>query len=104
MLSISKGWFHVQATRKLELVHGDVCGPMHMLSFGNHLYYVTFIDDYLRFAWVYPLKKNSKTFMSSKQFVFMVENVSINAVGTLHSDQGGSKCQKTLMHFWQITR
>ena len=52
----------VHATCKLELVYSDVCGPMQTLSFGNHSYFVTFIDDYLRFHWVYPLKAKSRVF------------------------------------------
>ncbi|MCO5582114.1 hypothetical protein L7F22_036004 [Adiantum nelumboides] len=39
----------VRATRKLQLVHSDVCGPMRMPSVENNLYFVTFIDD---FCWV----------------------------------------------------
>ena len=53
----------VRATRKLQLIHSDVCGPMQTPSFGNHLYFVTFIDDYSRHAWVYPLKGKSEVFL-----------------------------------------
>ncbi|MCO5611204.1 hypothetical protein L7F22_065454 [Adiantum nelumboides] len=40
----------VRATRKLQLVHSDVCGPMRTPSVGNSLYFVTFIDDFSRFC------------------------------------------------------
>ncbi|MCO5550787.1 hypothetical protein L7F22_004278 [Adiantum nelumboides] len=40
----------VRATRKLQLVHSDVCGPMRTPSVGNCLYFVTFIDDFSRFC------------------------------------------------------
>ena len=46
----------------LQLIHNDVCGPMQSPSFGNYLYFMTFIDDYSRYAWVYPLKAKSKVF------------------------------------------
>ena len=52
----------VRAERKLQLVHSDVCGPMQTPSFGKYLYFVTFIDDYSRHAWVYPLKEKSEVF------------------------------------------
>ncbi|MCO5610442.1 hypothetical protein L7F22_064680 [Adiantum nelumboides] len=42
----------VRATRKLQLVHSDVCGPVRTPSVGNSLYFVTFIDDFSRFCWV----------------------------------------------------
>ena len=38
----------VRATRKLQLIHSDVCGPMQTPSFGNHFYFVTFIDGLLK--------------------------------------------------------
>ena len=84
----------VRATRKLQLIHSDVCGPMQTPSFGNHLYFVTFIDDYSRHAWVYPLKGKSEVFLCFKQFLLMAENVSDCAVGTLRSDRGGEYMSK----------
>ena len=56
----------VRATCILQLIHSDVCGPMQTTSFGNHLYFVSFIDDYSRHAWVYPLKAKSKVFFCFK--------------------------------------
>jgi len=73
------------AVGKLQLIHSDVCGPMESPSFGNHLYFMTFIDDFSRHAWVYPMKAKSKVFMCLKQFVSMAENISCCKVGTLHS-------------------
>ena len=58
-------------------------------SFGNYLYFVTFIDDYSRHAWVYPLKANSEVFLCFKIFLVMAENVSKCKMGTLCSDRGG---------------
>ena len=76
----------VRATRKLQLIHSDVCGPMQTPSLGNHLYFVTFIDGHSRHAWVYPLKAKSEVFLCFKQFLLMAENVSSCTVGTLCSD------------------
>ncbi|MCO5572608.1 hypothetical protein L7F22_026365 [Adiantum nelumboides] len=64
----------VRATRKLQLVHNDVCGPMRTPSMGNSLYFVTFIDDFSRFCWVYPLKAKSDVFAIFQHYVSMVEN------------------------------
>jgi transposase InsO family protein len=79
----------VRATKKLQLVHSDVCGPMQTPSFGNYLYFVTFIDDFSRHAWVYPLKAKSEVFMCFKQFLVLAENLSACKMGTLRSDRGG---------------
>ncbi|MCO5600051.1 hypothetical protein L7F22_054159 [Adiantum nelumboides] len=79
----------VRATRKLQLVHSDVCGPMRMPSMGNSLYFVTFIDDFSRFCWMYPLKAKSDVFAVFQHYVSMVENETGCKVQTLCTDRGG---------------
>ncbi|MCO5602817.1 hypothetical protein L7F22_056956 [Adiantum nelumboides] len=79
----------VRATQKLQLVHSDVCGPMRMPSVGNSLYFVTFIDDFSRFCWVYPLKEKSDVFAVFQHYVSMVENETGCKVQTLRTDRGG---------------
>ncbi|MCO5563862.1 hypothetical protein L7F22_017512 [Adiantum nelumboides] len=79
----------VRATRKLQLVHSDVCGPMRTPSVGNSLYFVTFIDDFSRFCWVYPLKAKSDVFAIFQHYVSMIENETGCKVQTLRTDQGG---------------
>ena len=75
---------------------------MQTLSFGNHLYFVTFIDDYSPHAWVYPLKEKSKVFLCFKQFLLMAENVSNCVVDTLRSDRGGEYMSKEFDAFLAI--
>ncbi|MCO5596690.1 hypothetical protein L7F22_050758 [Adiantum nelumboides] len=79
----------VRATRKLQLVHSDVCGPMRTSSVGNSLYFVSFIDDFSRFCWVYPLKAKSHVFAIFQRYVSMVENETGCKVQTLRTDRGG---------------
>ncbi|MCO5600359.1 hypothetical protein L7F22_054470 [Adiantum nelumboides] len=79
----------VRATRKLQLVHSDVCGPMRTPSVGNSLYFVTLIDDFSRFCWVYPLKAKSHVFAIFQHYVSMVENETGCKVQTLRTDRGG---------------
>ena len=45
----------------LYLVHSDVCGPMSSPSLSGNLYYVLFIDDFSRKAWIYFMKAKSET-------------------------------------------
>ncbi|MCO5564960.1 hypothetical protein L7F22_018630 [Adiantum nelumboides] len=79
----------VKGTRKLQLVHSDVCGPMRTPSVGNSLYFVTFIDDFSRFCWVYPFKTKSDVFAIFQHYVTMVENERGCKVQTLRTDRGG---------------
>lgn len=48
-----------RASKPLELVHSDVCGPINSPTWDNYKYYVTFIDDYTHFVMVYLIKEKS---------------------------------------------
>ena len=50
----------VRSTRKLRLVHSDVCGPMPTESLGKKRYFVSFTDDYSRCCQVYLMKHRSE--------------------------------------------
>jgi hypothetical protein len=39
----------------LEIVHTDICGPFDSLSFGKEKYFITFIDDFSRYCYIYLL-------------------------------------------------
>ena len=58
----------VRDTQKLQLVHSDVCGPMQTQSLGNYIYFLTFIDDFSRHAWVYSLEAKFEWFCASNSF------------------------------------
>jgi hypothetical protein len=48
---------HRSARRPLQFIHSDVGGPINVqLYLGNH-YWITFVNEYTRFLWVYLLKK-----------------------------------------------
>jgi histone deacetylase 1/2 len=49
------------STNPLELVFSDVWGPA-LVSVGRHKYYVSFIDDFSKFTWIYLIKKKSDVF------------------------------------------
>ncbi|XP_074362133.1 uncharacterized protein LOC141702330 [Apium graveolens] len=45
---IGQAW---RASKKLELVHTDVCGPMRTPPLDNSKYFILFIDDYSPMTW-----------------------------------------------------
>jgi histone deacetylase 1/2 len=49
---------HHVSTMPLELIHSNVWGPA-IASSGGFKYYVSLIDDYSRFCWIYLLKHKS---------------------------------------------
>lgn len=45
-----------RASKKLELLHSDLCGPLNIPSTGGACYLLTLIDDYSRMIFGYFLK------------------------------------------------
>ena len=72
----------------LELVFSDVWGPA-QLSVSGHEYYVSFIDAYSRFTWIYLLKHKSDVFNVFLQFQAHVERLLDHKIIHVQSDWGG---------------
>jgi 5'-3' exoribonuclease 2 len=72
----------------LDYVHTDVWGPAKVASKGGSRYFVSFVDDYSRYAWVYFLKHKNEVFETFKQWRAMVENRTSRKLKTLRSDNG----------------
>ncbi|KAK0575773.1 hypothetical protein LWI29_006753 [Acer saccharum] len=66
----------------------DVYGPMNVKANGGYEY-VTFIDDYSRYGYVYLMQQKSETFEKFKEFRAEVENQLGKTIKTLRSDCGG---------------
>ena len=63
-----------RASEILELIHSDVCGKLDAKSLSGAEYFLTFIDDKSRFAWVYVLKQKSEVFSKFVEWKTMIEN------------------------------
>ena len=57
----------------LELVFSDVWGTAPN-SVGRKKYYVSFIEDYSKFVWIYLLKQKSEVFQIFCDFQHLVEH------------------------------
>jgi len=44
-----------RASSPLELIHSNICGPMNVKAHHGVFYFLTFIDDYSRYGYVYLL-------------------------------------------------
>ena len=76
----------VRSSRKLQLVHSNVCGPMPVESLK---YFVTFIDDYSHCCMVFFLKHKSEVFEKFKEFEAITTNDSGCKIGRFRTDNGG---------------
>ena len=73
----------------LELIHSDVCGKVSTPSLGGKNYFVTFIDDFSRYVWVYVIRTKDEVFSKFVEFKQMIEKQTGKCIKTLRSDNGG---------------
>lgn len=78
-----------RANEPLELVHSDVCGPFNVQARGGYEYFITFINDYSRYDFVYLMQKKSETFEKFQKFQAEVEKQLGKSLKTLRSDRDG---------------
>jgi hypothetical protein len=72
----------------LQLVHGDLCGPLSSPSFSGCNYFLTFIYDFSRRTWVYFLKLKSEVFDKFLAYKALVEKKFGHQIQRLRTDNG----------------
>jgi histone deacetylase 1/2 len=82
----------------LELVYSDVWGPAPS-SVGGKKYYVSFIDDYSKFTWIYLLKYKSEVFRKFTEFQSLVEHIFNRKIIAMQTNWGWE--YQTLHAFFQ---
>ena len=63
--SITKG---VRVKECLELMHTNMYEPFNIRAYGEHGYFITFIDDYFRYGYVYLMHKDFNGLDKFKEF------------------------------------
>ena len=91
-LPIKSSTDSITSTRKLQIVHSDLCGLVEAESLGGKKYFITFIDDLSRCCMVYFLKHKSDAFEAFKQYEAVMTNATGKQVEILRTDNGGEYC------------
>ena len=78
-----------RAKEVLDLVHTDCCGPISTSARGGYEYFITFIDDYSRYEYVYLMRHKSETFKIFKEYKVELENLHGKSIKSLPSDRRG---------------
>ena len=87
------------AKRVLELIHGDICGPITPETCARNRYFLLLVDDFSRKMWVYMLKSKSEAFATFKKFRAVVENEREETVKVLRTDRGGEFCSNEFNNY-----
>ena len=85
----------------LDYVHTDVSGPTKTTSFGGRNYFVSFIDNYSRHTWVYPLRRKDEVLSTFVMWKKLVENQTGRKILKIRSNNGG---EYTSDSFLQVCR
>ncbi|KAJ3691742.1 hypothetical protein LUZ61_020906 [Rhynchospora tenuis] len=89
------------STSPLQLVHSDVWGPAPIVSSLGYKYYITFVDDYSNYTWIYFLKQKSDVLNVFSLFKSQAENLLNTSIKTLRTD-GGTEYKPVATKFPQI--
>ena len=78
-----------RSTQLLEIIHTNICGPFDVPTFGGEKYFITFIDDYSRYCYIYLLHEKSQSVDAVQAFITEVERQLDRKVKIIRSDRGG---------------
>ncbi|KAH9646728.1 retrovirus-related pol polyprotein from transposon RE1 [Citrus sinensis] len=80
----------IKTSVPLELIHTDLWGPSPMPSFlHGYRYYISFVDDYTRYCWIFPLTFKSEALETFQNFKTLVEKQFNLSIKSVQSDWGG---------------
>ena len=91
-----------KTSQPLELVHSDLSGRINVESLGGARHFMTFVDDYSRYIWVYFVRNKDEAFQKFKLWRAKVENSTGNKLKTLRSDGGGEYISKEFETFLEV--
>ena len=78
-----------RATDVLEPIHIDICGPFPTVSWNGQQYFITFIDDFSCYGYLYLIHEKSQSLEAFKSFKVEVENQLNKRIKNVRSDCGG---------------
>jgi hypothetical protein len=90
-------------TRPFEIVHSDVWGPAPITSLNGTRYYVTFVDEFTRFTWFFPLHHKCQVLSSFMHFKSTMENLLSCKLKILRTDCGGEYSKHEFQSFCSST-
>ena len=74
---------------KLKIIHTDICGPFTTQCLNGQRYFITFIDDFTRYMYLYLLNDKSEALDAFKVYKAEVEKQSGLSIKIVKSDRGG---------------
>ena len=79
----------LHTTAPFQIIHSDVWGPAPHLSLEGYKFYISFVDDYSRYTWIFPLRLKSEALTVFTYFNKMIERQFQLQIQCLQTDWGG---------------
>ena len=78
-----------RASDVLELIYTDICGLFLTASWNGQTYFITFIDDFSRYGYLYLIHEKSQSLDVFKNYKAEVENQLNKRIKSVRSNRGG---------------
>jgi hypothetical protein len=79
----------ISSTKPFEKIHCDIWGRYRHPSISGAYYFLTVVDDYTRFTWIFLMRHKNKTQSLLKQFFSYVHTQFDSHIKIFQSDNGG---------------
>jgi hypothetical protein len=80
---------HWKSSKLLEIIHSDICRPLRTKTHGGIEYFITFIDDYLRYGHIYLIRHKYDTIEKFKEYKLEVKKQLGRPIKSLNNDREG---------------
>ena len=77
-----------RSTELLEIIHTNICGPFDAPSFSKEQYFITFIDDFSHYTYIYLLHEKSQVVEALAMYISEVERQLERKVKIIRSNRG----------------
>jgi hypothetical protein len=81
----------ISTSKCFSLIHCDIWGRYKTLSISGAFYFLTIVDDFSRFTWVFLMRNKSETQTLLRQFFHYVHTQFNTKVQKLHYDINGAE-------------
>jgi transposase InsO family protein len=75
-------------TRRMEMFHMDLFGPITYISIADNKYGLIIVDDYSRFTWLFFLQDKKWNTRGTKKILRMAQNEFEYKIKKIRSDNG----------------
>ena len=72
----------------LTIIHFDICGPLNVQNRMGDDYFITFIDDYIKYGYVYLIKHKHEVLKMFQIYAVEVQNQNGKKIKRIKSNRG----------------